>query len=109
MNYFQRIKDLREDRELTQAEAGKIINCGQSYYGKYERGEIMMGIDKYIKLAKYYNVSLDYIAGLINTPLPLYDKKTETKNTISKEEALLNAFFHAPHNIQKAIETLLNI
>lgn len=71
MNYFQRIKDLREDRDLTQAEAGKIIGCKQSYYGKYERGEVMMGIDKYILLAKFYNVSLDYLTGIIDYPIPL--------------------------------------
>lgn len=78
MNYFQRIKDLREDRDLTQSEAGKIIGCKQSYYGKYERGEVMMGIDKYILLAKFYNVSLDYLTGIIDYPIPLTRSETAT-------------------------------
>ena len=107
MNYYQRIKDLREDNDLSQAEAGKIINCGQSAYGKYERGELMMGIDKYIKLAKYYNVSLDYIAGLTNEPAPLYNKNT--KNKKGKDDALIEAYRAAPKNIQKAIDDLLGL
>ena len=89
MNHFQRIKDLREDRDLTQEEAGKIIGCKQSYYGKYERGEVMMGIDKYIMLAKHYNVSLDYLTGLIDHPealdrhnTPGYTKTNECTCTV---------------------------
>lgn len=81
MNYYQRLKDLREDHELTQEQAAKIIGCKQSYYGKYERGQVMMGIDKYIAFAKYYNVSLDYLTGIIDRPLQLSREKAEIKNS----------------------------
>lgn len=71
MNYFQRLKDVREDSELKQEEIAKVLGIQQTHYSRYERGKSMMGIDKYIKLAKFYNVSLDYLAGLINTPRTL--------------------------------------
>lgn len=68
MNYYQRIKDLREDRDLNQEQVAQILQTTRQQISKYETGKQMMGIDKYIKLAKYYNVSLDYLAGLIETP-----------------------------------------
>ena len=68
MNFYQRIRDLREDRDLNQETIAKILNISQSDYSKYELGKHMMGIDKYIILAKYYNVSIDYLAGIIDVP-----------------------------------------
>ena len=77
MNYYQRIRDLREDNDLNQSTVANILGMNQSDYSKYELGKHMMGIDKYIILAKFYNVSLDYLAGLISTPerLDRFDKK----------------------------------
>lgn len=72
MKYYERLKDLREDRELTQKDIAEIIGSSQRQISKYETGKQMMGIDKYIKLAKFYNVSLDYITGLVDTPKKLY-------------------------------------
>lgn len=68
MNYYQRIRDLREDHDLTQKDIAKILETTQHQVHKYETGKQMMGIDKYIKLSRYYNVSLDYLAGLIDNP-----------------------------------------
>lgn len=68
MNYYQRIKDLREDHDIDQAEIARVLQTTQQQISKYENGKQMMGIDKYIKLARYYNVSLDYLAGLIDNP-----------------------------------------
>ena len=72
MNYYQRLRDIREDRDLTQADIAKILQIEQSDYSKYERGVHMMGIDKYIKLAQYYNISIDYLCGQIDKPERLY-------------------------------------
>lgn len=68
MNYYQRLRDVREDKDLKQQNIADILGIGQSDYSKYERGVNMMGIDKYIKLAQYYNISLDYLCGLIDEP-----------------------------------------
>ena len=66
MAFYQRLKDLKEDADLTQAEVSEIIEVSANHYGKYERGETDIPFSKAIKLADYYNVSLDYIAGRTN-------------------------------------------
>ena len=62
-----RIKDLREDNDLTQAQIAKILMCDQSLYSKYERGEREIPLRLLVILAEYYNVSLDYLVGRTNT------------------------------------------
>ena len=71
MNHYQRLRDLREDRDLKQIDIANVLKIEQTQYSRYERGVQMMGIDKYIVLAKFYNVSLDFLTGLINCPEPL--------------------------------------
>ncbi|MBQ7309480.1 MAG: helix-turn-helix transcriptional regulator [Clostridia bacterium] len=71
MNYYQRLKDLREDHDLSQADIAKILETTRQQVSKWETGTQMMGVDKYIKLAKYYNVSVDYLLGLIDSPRKL--------------------------------------
>mgnify|MGYP005775493591 CR=1 FL=1 len=61
-----RIRDLREDNDLTQSEIAKILGCTQQTYSRYETGEITIDINSLIKLAKFYNTSLDYLVGLTN-------------------------------------------
>ena len=68
MNMHQRLKNLREDVDKSQEEIAKIIGTSQSYYAQYENGKRPIPFERAIALAKYYNVSLDYIAGLIDTP-----------------------------------------
>ena len=58
-----RIRDLREDADLTQRQVADILLCDQSLYSKYERGERMLPLDLAIKLADFYQVSLDYLTG----------------------------------------------
>lgn len=60
---FQRIRDLKEDCDLTQKQISKIIGVSENQYGRYERGENPITLEKALLLANYYNVSLDYIAG----------------------------------------------
>lgn len=109
MNYYQRIRDIREDNDIKQLEIAEMLNIKQSDYSKYELGKHMMGIDKYIKLAKYYNVSLDYLAGIIDTPRPLNENKViETKTLTQKEKKLLNAYKDNPQ-LQAAIDKLLDL
>lgn len=61
---YRRIRDLREDKDLTQTEMGKILMCSQRVYSNYERGELDIPTEILIKLAKYHNVSVDYILGI---------------------------------------------
>ena len=61
-----RLKDMREDNDLTQAQVAKILMCDQSLYSKYERGEREIPLRLLVILAEYYNVSLDYLVGRTN-------------------------------------------
>jgi transcriptional regulator with XRE-family HTH domain len=68
MIFYQRIKNLRIDHDKSQAEIAKIIGTSQSYYAQYESGKRSIPFERVITLARYYNVSLDYIAGFVDTP-----------------------------------------
>lgn len=61
MNYVKRIRDLREDNDKTQAEVALYLGTSQTMYARYERGANELPIRHLIKLAKYYNVTTDYI------------------------------------------------
>ena len=61
-----KLKDLREDNDLTQTQIAKILMCDQSLYSKYERGAREIPLKLLIILAEYYNVSLDYLVGRTN-------------------------------------------
>ena len=63
MHVNLRIRDLREDADLTQQEIARYLGCDQSLYSKYERGERMLPLDFAVKLADFYHVSLDYLLG----------------------------------------------
>ena len=67
---FKRIKDLREDNELTQEACAKIAFISKNSYIRYEKEERVIPLDTLIYYAKYYNTSLDYLAGLTNSPKP---------------------------------------
>lgn len=58
-----RIRDLREDHDLTQQRVAEILMCDQSLYSKYERGERALPLELAVKLADLYNVSLGYLVG----------------------------------------------
>lgn len=60
---YPRLKDLREDKDLSQADVANKINTSQSYYAQYENGKRPIPFERVIELADFYNVSLDYIAG----------------------------------------------
>ncbi len=66
MDYRQRMRDLREDHDLTQAQAGGIINKSQQGYNHIEAGRAELKIDDLIKLCDYYQVSADYLIGRSN-------------------------------------------
>ena len=58
-----RIRDLREDADLTQKEIAELLMCDQSLYSKYERGERVLPLELAMQLADFYKVSLDYLVG----------------------------------------------
>ena len=71
MFFYKRIKDLREDSDLSQKQVAEVLEISQQHYSLYEMGKRELPMRLFIKLAKLYNVSLDYMAGLIDTPRKL--------------------------------------
>ncbi len=65
---YQRIRNLREDRDLTQTQMGKILSCSQRVYSNYERGDIDIPTAILIKLADFYDVSVDYLLNRTDNP-----------------------------------------
>ena len=72
MYFYQRIKDLREDSDKSQLSIANLLGVSQQHYSMYERGERELPMHHFKTLAKFYNVSLDYLAGLVDTPKKLY-------------------------------------
>lgn len=66
--YFQRIRDLREDADLSQREIAAYLGIQQTVYSRYERGFQTMPLEHLIRLADYYNVSTDYLLGRTQRP-----------------------------------------
>ncbi|MBQ8447730.1 MAG: helix-turn-helix transcriptional regulator [Clostridia bacterium] len=63
---YKRIRDLREDRDLNQTQMAKILGMSQTGYSKYETGENDVPTEILIKLARFYNTSIDYLLGETN-------------------------------------------
>ena len=65
---YQRLRDLREDRDLLQRQVAERRRCSQRVYSNYERGERDIPTDILIRLSEFYDVSVDYLLGLTNNP-----------------------------------------
>ena len=66
---YQRIRNLREDRDLKQREIAAILNCSQRVYSNYEMGERDIPTEVLIKLSDFYDVSIDYLLGVTSNPM----------------------------------------
>lgn len=86
MAYYPRIRDLREDSDKTQREVAEYLGTPYQYYAVYEKGTSEIPFERAILLAKYYNVSLDYIAGLTNS------KRGLSKGDLTPEQQELIEF-----------------
>ena len=75
MSYYPRLRDLREDADLTQTQLVELLGMHKTTYTNYEQGKREPPFELIIRLAKLYNVSIDYIAGLMDRPAPLRKKR----------------------------------
>ena len=71
MKFYNRLRDARDDAEKTQSDIAKLLNTTTQQYSRYERGERELPMHHFVTLSRYYNLSLDYLAGLIDTPRKL--------------------------------------
>lgn len=102
MYNYQRIKDLREDSDKTQREIAEVLDMAQAQYQLYESGKREMPFHIIIELAKYYSVSLDYIAGFTN------DKRGLAKSELPRDETVLLKKYRtlSPQNKGRLLERL---
>lgn len=106
MNNYQRLKDIREDRDLTQQNIAELLETTRQQVGKWENGIQLMGIDKYIKLAKFFNISIDYLSGIIDETRPLYEtnkKRNENLLILSNEEIKILTALRDNANFKNAV------
>lgn len=67
---IERLKEIREDKDYKQSDIAKVLNTTQQQYSKYELGLQVIPIERLVKLAKFYNTSVDYLIGLTNERKP---------------------------------------
>ncbi|MBR4113329.1 MAG: helix-turn-helix transcriptional regulator [Anaerotignum sp.] len=72
---YRRIRDLREDKDMTQTQMAEILHCSQRIYSNYERGEVDIPTQILIRLALFHNTSTDYLLGLTDESKPYPRKK----------------------------------
>ena len=68
MTYYENLRVIREDRGYTQKQIAEVLETTQQYYSDYENGKREIPIRVYIKLSRFYNVSIDYLAGESDSP-----------------------------------------
>lgn len=83
MAYYRRIRELREDSDKTQREIAEYLGTPYQYYAVYEKGGSEISFERAIALAKYYNVSLDYLAGLTDVKInPAANKRQDLRQQL---------------------------
>lgn len=75
MRYNERIREIREDSSLTQQKVADLLHVGQRTYADYESGKTRIPVDSLLILARYYNVSVDYISGASNVKPNIHKSK----------------------------------
>ena len=108
MAKYARIKDLREDNDKTQQELADYLCTSSQHYGKYELGHAEIPFERAIALAKYYDVSLDYIAGLTNNKhgLSYNNLKPEQQRIMNILDSLSSEELHTA---AETLQSLINI
>lgn len=77
MMKYRRIRDMREDKDLTQTQMAEYLNCSQRIYSNYERGEVNIPIQILIRLAQFHKTSIDYLLELTDEKKPYPRKRTK--------------------------------
>lgn len=109
MRYNERIREIREDNSLTQQKVADLLHVGQRTYADYESGKTRIPVDSLLILARYYNVSVDYISGASNVKTK-YPQKVKKRNVDFRH---LHSFYDFPYKQQmqgiKQVEKILEL
>lgn len=95
MALYRRIRDLREDSDISQKTVAEYLGTTAQYYGRYEQGQAELPFERAIQLGKFYNVSLDYLAGLTDNKRgigadEIIGRLNETSDKLSRSNDKLN-------------------
>ena len=101
---MNRIRNVREDRDLDQKTVAELLGISQQYYSRYELGQIELPIRHYIKLARFYGLSIDYLAGLSDDPAP-----RGAEAALTPKQMKLLAAYQRHEALQGAVDKLLDI
>ena len=69
---YQRLRDIREDNDKTQSDIAKLLGVSRQQYGRWETGTQEIPLHHIVTLAKYYNISIDYLSGILDVPKSLF-------------------------------------
>ncbi len=104
MAKYSRIRDLREDADKTQQELADYLGTSTQHYGKYELGHAEIPFERAVRIAEYYDVSLDYLAGLTNVKRPLPKEQYS-----EQERQLIEAVRHLDDDEKKNLLKIAEI
>ncbi|MCH5301190.1 MAG: helix-turn-helix domain-containing protein [Ruminococcus sp.] len=109
MAKYDRIKNLREDNDKTQQELADYLCTSSQHYGKYELGHAEIPFERAIALAKYYGVSLDYIAGLTDNKhgISFNDLKPEQQRIVNVLDSLSSAELNEVSELLQALVDII--
>lgn len=109
MKYHKRIRSLREDNNLSQQQLADYVEIDRVTYNRLENEKYYIKFDYAIRIAKFFNISLDYIAGLIDEPKPINDNvQIKIHKLSTKEKALIKAYKSHPE-LQYVIDKIFDI
>lgn len=98
------IRDLREDNDLKQSDLAKVLSVSQQYYSKYETGQYELPIRHIITLAKFYNISSDYLLGLTD-----YSDTIENSAINTPAKILFNDILELSDKSKKAVKDYVEL
>ena len=108
--HLQRLRDLREDAEMSQADVAKKLGITKQQYQLYESGKRSIPVEHCRNLAIHYNISLDYICGITRYPKNLlFEEPPPNPKIVPRSTRIAEAYKKAPDEIKKAIDILLKI
>ena len=108
--YLKRLRDLREDSDLSQEDIARQLKITKQQYQLYESGKRSIPLELCRNLALYYNTSLDYICDIKKYPQKIFLEEAPKKfKIVSRSTEIAEAYKKAPDEIKKAIDILLKI
>ena len=108
METYKRIKAIREDCDKSQQEIADYLKIDRKTYCRYENGHHEIKAETLISLAKYYDLSLNYICGVTDVPESLTHRKRSNNQITEKQQKILEAYEKNPQ-LQEAIDKLLGV